>query len=295
MTDISKQGLSRLKPNPIPKIAPIAEHLAGPELKAIYEDTKAALQVPWMGVVAMSFARYERFYATLWDGFRELAASAEFEAACRDLRQVAETTGLDTPSILAELNGLGYSPPEIDQIRDLIEVFSHGNMPYLLIATAARVLLEGHEIGASKSFSESARLHGPAVGGKLILMEPHHAERQLRDIYNDVKTTVGLPFLNTDYRALARWPSYFDAAWRSLKPQIGSSAYNHSVEAVHNKAVALVMALPNPKGLTSAELITSAEQDGGLDEVRSVVRLFQWLLPGLVVNVALMRVQTLAS
>lgn len=49
-------NLPRLKPNPIPKIAPIPEHLAEPALKEIYEDTKAALQVPWMGVVAMSFA-----------------------------------------------------------------------------------------------------------------------------------------------------------------------------------------------------------------------------------------------
>jgi len=55
-------NLPRLKPNPIPKIAPIPEHLAEPALKEEYEDTKAALQVPWMGVVAMSFARYPRFY-----------------------------------------------------------------------------------------------------------------------------------------------------------------------------------------------------------------------------------------
>jgi hypothetical protein len=43
-------------------------------------------------------------------------------------------------------------------------------------------------------------------------MEPHHAERQLQTLYDDLKSTIGLPFLNTDYRALARWPSYFDVA-----------------------------------------------------------------------------------
>jgi hypothetical protein len=37
-------NLPRLKPNPIPKIAPVPEHLAEPALKEIYEDTKAALQ-----------------------------------------------------------------------------------------------------------------------------------------------------------------------------------------------------------------------------------------------------------
>ena len=49
-------NLPRLKPNPIPKIAPIPEHLAEPALKEIYEDTKAVLQVPWMGVVVCALS-----------------------------------------------------------------------------------------------------------------------------------------------------------------------------------------------------------------------------------------------
>ena len=46
---------------------------------------------------------------------------------------------------------------------------------------------------------------------------------------------LGLPFLNTDYRALPRWPSYFDVAWRALKPLIGASTYDEAVERVHKK------------------------------------------------------------
>jgi hypothetical protein len=287
-------NLPRLKPNPIPKIAPIPEHLAEPALKEIYEDTKAALQVPWMGVVAMSFARYPRFYATLWGGFRELSASAEFLAACHELRQEAEATSLSASSILRKLYQLGYTEPEIAEIHAVIEVFSHGNMPYLLIATAARLLLESNEIGTSRSISKPVQSrHGPAAGGRLVLMEPHHTERQLRDLYEDLKSTLGLPFLNTDYRALARWPSYFDVAWRSLKPLIGTPAYDEAVERVHKKAVALVLALPNPTGLTSARLIAAADEDIAAKSVLDVVRLFQWLLPGLVVNVAYMREQIL--
>ena len=289
-------NLPRLKPNPIPKIAPIPEHLAEPALKEIYEDTKAALRVPWMGVVAMSFARYPRFYATLWGAFRELSASAQFVAACHELRQEAESASLSAPSVLQKLHELGYTEPEIAEIRALIEIFSHGNMPYLLIATAARLLLEGNEIGTSRSISKPVQSqHGPAAGGKLVLMEPHHAERQLQALYDDLKSTIGLPFLNTDYRALARWPSYFDVAWRSLKPLIGTPAYDEAVERVHKKAVALVLALPNPGQLTRARLVAAANEDTGAESVLDVVRLFQWLLPGLVVNVACMRKQTLPS
>jgi hypothetical protein len=291
-----KPKLPRLKPNPIPKISPVPEYLAEPPLKEIYEDTKAVLHVPWMALVLRSVARYPRFYAALWGGFRELSASAEFLAACHELRQGAEAAGLGVPSIIRKLHELGYKEPEIAEIRAVIEVFSQGNMPYVLIATAARLLLEGNEIGTSRSISKPVPFRdGPAHSEKLVLMEPHHADRQLQALYEDLKSTLGLPFVNVDYRALARWPSYFDVAWRSLKPIVGSPAYDEALERVHKKAVELVLALPNPAGLTSAELVAAADQDIGAEGVLAVVRLFQWLFPGLVVNIACMREQTLTS
>ncbi len=48
--------LSRFKPSPLPEVRPVPEFLADPALRAIYDDTKATLQVPWMGVVTMAFA-----------------------------------------------------------------------------------------------------------------------------------------------------------------------------------------------------------------------------------------------
>lgn len=60
-------------------------------------------------------------------------------------------------------------------------------------------------------------LHEADVQAPLVLMEPHHVDAPTRMIYEDVKTTLKLPFINTDYRALARWPSYFAIAWQDLK------------------------------------------------------------------------------
>jgi hypothetical protein len=48
----------KLKPSPIPIIHPVREYLAGEEFTAIYEKTKAILQVPLMGVVTMAFTRF---------------------------------------------------------------------------------------------------------------------------------------------------------------------------------------------------------------------------------------------
>ena len=289
-------NLPRLKPNPIPKIAPIPSTWRSLRLRRYTKTPRRRCKFHGWASSPCPLRAIRDFTATLWGGFRELSASAQFLAACHELRQEAESASLSAPSILRKLHELGYTEPEISEIRALIEIFSHGNMPYLLIATAARLLLEGNEIGTSRSISKPVRSrHGPAAGGKLVLMEPHHAERQLQALYDDLKSTIGLPFLNTDYRALARWPSYFDVAWRSLKPLIGSPAYDEAVERVHKKAAALVLALPNPGELTRAKLIAAADEDTGAESVLNVVRLFQWLLPGLVVNVACMREQILPS
>jgi hypothetical protein len=52
-----------------------------------------------------------------------------------------------------------------------------------------------------------------------------------------------------------------------------------------------MQALPNPGGLTADALTDAAGKDASAAEVLEVVRLFQWLLPGLITNVAYFRSQ----
>lgn len=286
--------LPRLKPSPVPAIHPLAEYRAEGELARRYADMKLVLQVPWMGVVTMAFAHYPNFFAVLWRGLRPLAASAAFVAEAAALRRLVETriTALAPPRIDGRLAKLGYAPRELDQIRQAIEVFSHGNHLYFLIATAARFALEGGELSRSQAAGPTAPNHGPAAALPLTLMEAHHADAPTRALYDDVKAVLGLPFVNTDYRALARWPSYFALAWSDLRELAGGAAHEAICSVYHELAVdAVAERLANPGALDAASLRAAAEADAPLDEVRDVVRLFQWLLPGLAVNVAFFRAQ----
>ena len=123
-------------------------------------------------------------------------------------------------------------------------------------------------------------------------MEVHHADQDTRALYQDIKASLGLPFVNTDYRALARWPSYFALAWNDLKPVVNTDVYAAICTDIHEWADRLVVEnLPNPADLTADSLRSAADDDGNLDEIVQVVRLFQWLLPGLVTNVAFFRAQ----
>ncbi|MEE8140760.1 MAG: hypothetical protein V3T66_07605, partial [Alphaproteobacteria bacterium] len=269
------------------------EYLAEGRIKARYEDMKAVFQVPWMGVVTMAYAHYPGFYDTLWAGLRPLCASQPFVEAFQDLRAFTEDAvkALNPPPIAQRLTELGYAPREIANIRDMNEVFSHGNFPYVIVATITRYLLEGGEMSMEREAPVFEGRHAPAVRVPFLLMEAHHADPPTRALYDDIKATLKLPFVNTDYRAFARWPSYFHRAWVDLRNTVTGEDYEAIVQAVHERAVAAAQTLPNPGGLTSAALREAAETDAPLSEIIETSRLFQWLLPGLVTNVAFFRHQ----
>lgn len=285
--------LPRCRPEPIPEIYPIPEYLAEEALKVRYEAMKAAFQVPWMGVVTMAYARYRNFYDALWDGIMPLCGSRAFVEAFQDLRRFTEAgvTILEPPPIGARLAAIGYAPRELADIRGVVETFSHGNFPYLLVATLTRYLLEEGEMRSGRSVESFTGRHAPAVTAPLVLMEPHHADAPTRAVYEDVKATLRLPFVNTDYRAFARWPSYFATAWGDLRLVAGTQPHEKLAQAIHDRTVEAARTLPNPGGLTAQVLRAAAERDAPLEEVLAMARLFQWLLPGLVINVAYFRRQ----
>jgi len=288
------QPLERKPPQPIPPVHALPEYLVSGQRARWYADMKHVFQVPWMGVVTMAFSYYPRFFEALWGGLKPIALSRPFVEACWALRSHTEArvVALRPEPIVRRLQTWGYARREIDQIRASIEVFSHGNFPYLLTATVARRLLEGLDIGHSTDAPVYDGHHAPQVDMPFVLMEAHHADQDTRALYQDIKASLGLPFVNTDYRALARWPSYFTLAWNDLKPVVNTDVYAAICTDIHEWADKLVAeSLPNPAGLTADSLRGAADDDGNFDEIVQVVRLFQWLLPGLVANVAFFRAQ----
>jgi hypothetical protein len=286
--------LERRYPDPLPAVHPVPEYRAEGELARRYEEVKSVLQVPWMGVVTMAFAHYPTFFGALWAGLRPLCASVPFVEAMKELRRGVEeeVAVLAPPPLAGRLHGIGYADREIDDIRATIEVFSHGNQPYVAIATAARLLLEGGEMRGGGEVLPFAGRHAPVASVPFVLMEAHHADPATRALYEDLKRVLRLPVVNTDYRALARWPSYFALAWGDLRAHPGTARHEAICRKFHDRAAELVGAgLPNPGGLDGAVLRRAAERDAPPGEVLQVVRLFQWLLPGLITNIAFLRAQ----
>jgi hypothetical protein len=171
-------------------------------------------------------------------------------------------------------------------------VFSHGNQLYMLIATIARHLLELGDMQGKAEAEPFDKRHAPDIQVPLALMEAHHADEPTQAVYEDIKNILQLPLVNTDYRAFARWPSYFALTWKDLREKAGTKAHEGICQDCHDRIASLVATqLPNPGNLSSVALRRAPENDASLDEVVQVCRLFQWLLPGLITNVVYFRHQ----
>lgn len=287
---------TRIFPEPLPKIDPCWEFQAEGALVSAYQDYKRALQVPWVGVVAMAYARYPAFFRCWWEGLQDVVESRAYvEGALALRRQVeAKVAALKPPPIAARLLALGYSTRELDSMRDILEFLSHGNFIQGPAVFAARLLMEGGALegGTAKPEAHGAR-HAVACATPFVLMEPHHAAAETSALYADVRERLGLPFVNTDYRAMARWPSYFALAWADLRGHPGTAAHEALAQDMHDGLFNLTARLPNPRGLTATRLQAAAAQDGDAAHIRDVTRLFTHLIPGLTVNVAFFRHQLL--
>ncbi len=77
---------------------------------------------------------------------------------------------------------------------------------------------------------------------------PRATDASTRAFYDNVEAVLDLPILNTDHRALARWPSYFALAWADLRPRIRGPAQAAASRRLHDLAVTRSAACPIRRG-----------------------------------------------
>jgi hypothetical protein len=281
------------RPARIPPVRPIAEHRADAELAMTYEDVKRTLGVPWVGVVVQALAYYRPFFDRAYSQIRPALMSQYFERTCTELRLLCWQDMVDRFSIADQSTALrdtaGYSERELDEIRQLLDTFNYGNPKYFLLITAVNeALLSEESIGGVRPADSGDLLPRPPVRASSAIpamLEEHHVGGDLRELYDDMKSALGLPFVNSDYKAMARWPTYLERAWQELKPALDTEPYRQVRQKLNDRCVLAARALPYPYRLGRGDLRALGMADSEIDELMDVVRLFQWLLSGLILNV----------
>jgi hypothetical protein len=108
----------------------------------------------------------------------------------------------------------------------------------------------------------------------------------VKRIYQEMKRTLNLPVVNTDYRAFARWPDFLREYWNALRPIVQAPSYREQQRALCESSESMAKEW---EGLIDFGVEKMEQVDFGDREIESVLRTtqtFQNILSGLVLNVA---------
>lgn len=265
---------------------PIAEEEATGDIDRVYHEIKQSLRVSGVNLNFRTWAGYDSFLPMMWDAFRPNLETRNFEEGADRLRaetaQAAQT--FEAPSAVSQ-SSLGRS--QVYQIQAALDLYHYINPKLLLLTSAVRLALDGQEIGTNDDPPKDVESIERGVPPRMAALEMEAEEPddpQLQEAFADIRRTLDLPSINSDYRTMALWPDYLVAAWDYLKPLTGRDGYGVATQRIRDEARNLARNLPYPFSIPPTWL---EEYGVDVEAVRGVTETFERLLPGLILNVAL--------
>ncbi len=110
------------------------------------------------------------------------------------------------------------------------------------------------------------------------MIEVEAATGKVKEIYNDIKESLGIDFVPNMYKTMARNPAYLEASWNKISAVMGEQ---HQLDNLTKAIIALTVSTMNGCSYC-IEVYTGAVRkygldDDGLTEVAAVIDLFNGL------------------
>jgi hypothetical protein len=260
-----------------------------------FRDIKNALRVPIVNLIFQAWAAFPRFLDITWRRLRPNVLSPEFtQLAGRVGEQVCSGAALwPVGDHAAALRARAASDAEIARMREVIELFALVNPKLAILACAVDEALGGTAVGGAGSTGphreEERERPKEFRGVRFSLVEERDAPPRVRAIYEDMRATMRLPFIETEYKAMASYPDWLEVWWKDCKPRIVDPQYRVLTHSIGERSREASRALPHAVSL-SGDLLNSYEIDQtARDKLRHVTATFARMLPELIVNVELAR------
>ena len=262
----------------------VAEYEARGEVERVYHEIKPTLRVSGVNLIFRTWASHAKFLPLMWDTVRPNLQTCRFEDAADQIRAEAARSA-QTLGPLTARSQASLGDSEAYQIRAALNLYHYVNPKLLVLPSAVKLSLEGETIGSDSSDAQPLIARGvPAKMYPMEMESENPDDVELQRLFGDIKETLSLPSINSDYRTLALWPHYLATVWGALKPIIQTDAYQHLVNSLREASRVQAQDLPFPIPL-NRQAVTDAGED--VDAVVEVTERFEQLLPGLIINIAL--------
>ena len=268
------------------KPQPVAEHEAQGDIERVYHEIKHTLRVTGINLNFRTWAGYGTLLPAMWDAMRGNAETYVFEHAADRVRAEAvhAAMALGRLDVTSDIR-LGES--QAYHIRGALDLYHYINPKLLVFTSTVRLALENEPTGSPGRAEVPVDLiqrGPPATMHALDMVSDKPDDTRLRALFEDIKETLALSAINSDYRTLGLWPDYLEAAWTKLKPIVQRQAYTQAADALRQTARTLARALPYPEPLSRHQVEALGED---ADEIAQITEQFEHLLPALILNIAL--------
>ncbi len=268
----------------------IPEQQASEELVRLYLDIKRTLRAPIVNLLYRIWAA-EGSLPLLWTTAHPNLQTIDFENKSDSLRvQAVEEIAYDVevPVQESRMRALNLSAGDLENIRRELDVFHYVNPKLLLhCALLKRALGFLGYRGTGQPLGQIEPGVPPDMPKEIVMVDPQSADPELRSLFVEIRERLRLPAVNSDYRALAKWPDYLRLAWMDLRQYQESTYYEVHQKSLRNYAMELVHGLPYSARITSEDAKQAGVDRGKLN--KQIDPFFE-LLPGLILNIAFLKI-----
>jgi hypothetical protein len=272
------------------RLAVVDETQADRPTIEVYELITRKMRVGRVPLLFKALAA-ERALLPCWQSIRPAIRVRAFEEAADDLRARAARAAVELgcPLIETQLEWAGYDVDEIDEIRGMVDVF-HYLDPKLSMAAAVLSQALKNGVGGVKRGARAEQRVPRGVPQDMdhIELVPEDANGTLGKSFRSIRAHLGLGIVPDDFRALGRWPKYLELAWRDARERDDEPRARSALKELLQQADEAAQQLP-----VRVQIGEQSLRAAGADpaRVRAMVERFRRALPGLVLDMALFKVQ----
>ncbi len=262
----------------------VSEREAHGDVERVLYEMRQALRVTGLDVTVRTWAGFERFLVGLWEAMGPNAETRAFESAADEVRAQA----VDAAERLGPLGAWGavsLGESQRYQLRGALELYHYLDPKMLVFTSAVKLALQDSPVGTPQPAGSAERIERGAPA-RMMAMEwvsERPDDARLRALFKDILATVGPPSLPGEFRGLALWPEYLEAAWERLKPRMKGEEWAHACDALLATSRRLARGLPYEVAL-SRERVEVLNEDA--EVIQRVTEQCEWRLPVLVLGMA---------
>ncbi|HEX8821503.1 MAG TPA: halocarboxylic acid dehydrogenase DehI family protein [Archangium sp.] len=262
----------------------VSEREAHGDVERVLHEMRQVLRVTGVDVTVRTWAGFERFLVAMWEAMGPNAETRAFESAADEVRaqavEVAERLGP-----LGAWGALHLGESQRYHVRGALELYHYLDPKLLVFTSAVKLALQGIRVGVRQPWGSAERIERGAPA-RMMAMEwesERPEDRRVRGLLEGILATVGPPSLPGEFRTLALWPEYLEAAWARLEPRMKGEEWGRACDALLSTSRRLARELPYEVAL-SREWVEGLHEDA--ESLQRLTDQLEWRLPVLVLGMA---------